>query len=194
MIIHLIGSMRHFDEDFTAIRTIADMILDHGDSIALNWFDAVKSRKDRNTTREDDLDWPTLVAENLRALKAADALIIEGSRFNYSQAFQTAIALSNNKPILNLYRKDLPEYTEWPDKLFVSGIDSPLFHNISYYSTNDLPKIVEHFLDEISPKTAELEIKMNLDTELIQQLQQIAEQQNMTINGVVKDLILQNTK
>lgn len=192
MIIYLIGSMRHFDEDFEAIQAIANVVSNQKNTIALDWFSAVKSRKDRQSASEEDLDWPSLVAENINAIKQADALIVEGSRFNYSQAYQTAVALEYNKPVLNLYRKELPEYTDWPDRLFVSGIESPLFHNIPYEFIDDLKAHVASFLQTIVRDTVEFEAKLTLSSEAFKHLEILAANKNMTISGAVKDLIVQN--
>jgi len=135
----------------------------HGGSIALNWFEAVKDRRERNSQQDSLLDRQEIVANNLDATTRADALIIEGSRFNYSQGYQTALAIEHGRPVLNLYRKGLPDYIEKPDKLFVSGITSPLFQSKSYENEGDIHKIISKFFNDITPKTVELDIKLALD-------------------------------
>lgn len=189
MLIHLIASMRHFDEDVTILEKISDTLEANSVTIIRNWHAAVKSRRNRQSVREQDLNWTEIVEDNIKAVLQSDALIIEGSRYNYSQAYQTAIALQNNKPVLNLYRKDLPEYKEWPDRLFVSGIDSPLFHNVSYVTAEDVPRIIERFLKDISPRTTDITALLPLDTQSLEYIKEIASKTDKSIDTVIKDII-----
>lgn len=185
--------MRQFDEDSVYMRKIADILESNNISIARDWYSAVKSRKDRQSTDESQLDWPTIVDDNVKAVRSSDALIIEGSRFNYSQAYQTAIALQCDKPVLNLYRKNLPEYTDWPDKFFVCGIDNTLFHNVAYKTESDLPGIINRFLGDITPKSFEIEAKFALDRTSLRYIEKITEQTGRGINSVIKDIIVRET-
>jgi hypothetical protein len=182
--------MRQFDEDLIYMQRIADTLQSTNISIALDWYNAVKSRRDRQSVREGQLDWSAIVDDNIKAAKESDALIIEGSRFNYSQAYQTAIALQYNKPVLNLYRKSLPEYTDWPDKFFVSGIDNPLFHNIAYEIEADLPKIIDKFVKDITPKDFEIEAKFTLDDTSLHYIEKIADQTGRSTNSIIRDMVI----
>jgi len=173
MKMHVIGSLREFDDDIDFIRTILKTLRDNRVLLAHNWVDAAADRRKRQAGhQETSFDWQELVDTNISILKEVDALIVEGSRFNYSQGFQTAIALQNKKPVLNLYREDLPEYKEWPDKLFVSGISHPLFTSKPYKTQEDLEKIVGEFIDGLSAKTHELDIKLALDAPAYEKLDQ----------------------
>ncbi|MDX2776551.1 hypothetical protein PV379_04265 [Streptomyces caniscabiei] len=194
MNIHLIGSMRQFDEDFIPMQTIAETLHKHGVYIAHDWIAAVKSRKERQSKNEEELDWPLIVSANIQAILDSDALIIENSRFNYSSAYQTAIALRHNKPVLNLYRTDTPEYNKWPDKLFVSGIDNQLFHNMSYINNDDLPPIVERFLESITPKFIDLDIKISLDPSNMEYLKRKSHESNKSITSIVKDILIEKSR
>lgn len=194
MVIHLIGSMRQFDEDIVPMQIIADTLHAHGAYLALDWLTAVKSRRERQSKQEEELDWPTLVSTNIQAILDADALIIENSRFNYSSAYQTAIALQHNKPVLNLYRADTSEYKDWPDKLFVSGIDNKLFRNTMYEDHEDLVHIVKQFVNDIDPKSIDLNIKISLDPLSINYLERKSQETNMSVAGVVKDILVQESR
>jgi hypothetical protein len=147
-------------------------------------------RRQRNLVREKSLDWEEIVEANVAATTQSDALIVEGSRFNYSQGFQTALALEHNKPVLNLYREDLPEYQEWPDKLFVSGIAHPLFTSKAYKNEKDLERIVTEFLKDHTKKTQELDVKLALETDAYDKIDQLARQHNKSKTSVVKDIVL----
>jgi hypothetical protein len=190
MRIHIIGSLRKFDKDIVFLRTIANVVNNAGNTITQNWFEGVDDRKSRGTTPEELLDWNEIVETNTKAAIESDALIIEGSRFNYSQGFQTALALEHNKPVLNLYREDLPEYQEWPDKLFVSGIAHPLFTSKAYKNEKDLERIVTQFLKDHTKKTQELDVKLALETDAYDKIDQLARQHNKSKTSVVKDIVL----
>jgi hypothetical protein len=192
MIIHLISSMREFDKDIIPLRKIAEVIARENSSVAFNWYDGVDARKHRNSNREESLDWGEIVESNIRATTESDALIIEGSRFNYSQGFQTAIALQNNKPVLNLYREDLPEYKEWPDKLFVSGISHPLFTSVAYKTEKDLEKIVTKFIREHSTKARDLDVKLALEASDYEKLDRLAHSVGKSKASVIKDILTKN--
>lgn len=194
MNIHLIGSMRQFDEDIIPMQAITRTLHRHGIYLAHDWINAVKSRRERRTTREEELDWPNIVSVNTQAVLDADALIIENSRFNYSSAYQTAFALQHNKPVLNLYRVDTPEYKNWPDKLFVSGIQNNLFHNIAYKKPEDLAPIVERFLKDIKPKSIDLNIRISLDPSDIAYLERKSQESNISIAGIVKEILVKDSQ
>jgi hypothetical protein len=192
MRIHLTGSLRHFNDDVPSLESIAHIIEKEGGTIAQNWFSGVKDRKNRGTKTEESLDWHDIVETNLSASANSDMLIIEGSRFNYSQGFQTAIALQNDKPVLNLYREDLPEYKEWPDKLFVSGISHPLFTSKAYKDEKDLERIVSKFIKEHSTKSRELDVKIALDASDYEKLAQLAHNEGKSKTSVIKDILTKN--
>lgn len=192
MIIHLIASMRQFDTDIKYIRTTSDTLRDNGCFTVLNWYDSVQDRQSRKNVTEESLDWIEIVDSNINAIIQSDALIIEGSRFNYSQGYQTAIALQHNKPVLNLYRDDLPEYKDWPDKFFVSGISHPLFVSKAYKTEEDLEKIVTKFLHDHTKKVHELDVKLAVDDAAYKKLQSLAQEQNKSESSIIKDILLGN--
>ena len=194
MNIHLIGSMRQFDADIIPLQIIAEALHKQGVYLALDWITAVKGRRERRSKREEELDWPAIVSANTQAIFDADALIIENSRFNYSSAYQAALALQYNKPVLNLYRSNTLEYETWPDKLFVSGIDNKLFHNKAYKKNDDLPSIVEQFLKDITPKSIDLDIKISLDPSNIEYLKRKSHESNKSVAGIVKDILIEKSR
>lgn len=194
MKIHLISSMREFQDDFEIIEKIANTVQDSGSAIALNWFNSVYDRQVRGVRKETSFDWVEIVETNIQAATSADALIVEGSRFNYSQGFQTALALEHGKPVLNLYREDLPEYKEWPDKLFVSGIANPLFTSRSYKNEDDLQKIVTEFLEQNAKKLHELDLKLTLDAESYDKVTRISHDEGKSQTSVIKDLVMRGLK
>jgi len=184
--------MRQFDTDIKYIRTASNILRKNNCFVTLNWYDSVQDRKTRETVSEESLDWIGIVDDNIKAVIQSDALIIEGSRFNYSQGYQTAIALQHNKPVLNLYRDDLPEYKEWPDKLFVSGISNPLFVSKAYRTEEDLERIVTKFLHDNAKKVHQLDVKLAVDDAAYKKLQNLAQEQNKSESSVIKDIVLSN--
>jgi hypothetical protein len=192
MRIHLVGSLRHFNDDVSIFERIAHIIEREGGTISQNWFSGVKDRKNRGTRTEESLDWHDIVETNIIASSHSDMLIIEGSRFNYSQGFQTAIALQNNRPVLNLYREDLPEYKEWPDKFFVSGISNPLFTSVAYKTQEDLEKIVTKFIRDHAKKTRELDVKLALTADDFEKLDQLSRSEGKSKTSLIKDILTKN--
>lgn len=193
MRIHLVGSLRHFNDDVPLFEAIATAIEKEGGVVAQNWFSSVKDRRDRwGAKTEESLDWHDIVETNISASTSSDMLIVEGSRFNFSQGFQTAIALRHNKPVLNLYREDLPEYKEWPDKFFVSGISDPLFTSVAYKTEEDLERIVSKFIKDHSKKTRELEVTLSLDTDDFKKLDQLSRNKDKSKTSIIKELLIEN--
>lgn len=186
------GSIRKFDEDTQYMQTIVEGIQAHGDQIAFNWFAAAKDRTERQSQPEEAFNWEAIVEDNVRALHDADALIVECSRFNWGGGYQTAIALQLNKPVLNLCRRNSSEYKEWADKLFLSGIASPLFHFVVYENQDGLQQSVLTFLDSITPKTVDIDVRLSLDRSVAQQLNQLAFQTGKSQSSLVKDLVQKN--
>lgn len=192
MRVHLIGSLRHFNDDIILLESIARVIEQEGGTIAQNWFRGVKDRKNRGARSEESLDWHEIVESNMQATTSSDALIIEGSRFNYSQGFQTALALEHGKPVLNLYRENLPEYQEWPDKLFVSGIYSPLFTSKAYKNEADLERIVGEFIRNHSKRKRELDVQLVLDANDFEKLEQLSRNNGKSKTSIIKDILTNN--
>lgn len=192
MRIHLIGSLRHFNDDIIILESIAKIVEQEGGTIAQNWFSGVKDRKSRRTRSEESLDWHEIVEANTHATINSDALIVEGSRFNYSQGYQTALALEYGKPVLNLYREDLPEYQEWPDKLFVSGIANPLFTSKPYKNEADLEQIVTQFINDHAKKTHELDVRLALDSDSFEKLDRLSRSQGKSKNALIKEILTRN--
>ncbi|HEU4715252.1 MAG TPA: hypothetical protein VFS14_00275 [Candidatus Saccharimonadales bacterium] len=189
---HLIGSLRNFQDDIHTLRAIANILHKNGHFVEHYWFEGVYDRKSRATTKESSLDWPEIVETNLRACIESDALIIEGSRFNYSQGYQTALALEYGKPVLNLYREDLPEYKEWPDKLFVSGISNPLFTSKPYKNEADLERIVTQFIADHSKKTRELDVQLVLDGNSFEKLDRLSRSEGKSKTALIKEILTRN--
>jgi hypothetical protein len=192
MRIHLIGSLRHFNDDIIILESIAKIVEQEGGTIAQNWFSGVKDRKSRRTRSEESLDWHEIVEANTHATVNSDALIVEGSRFNYSQGYQTALALEYSKPVLNLYRENLPEYQEWPDKLFVSGIANPLFTSKPYKNEADLEQIVTQFINDHAKKTHELDVQLALDSDSFEKLDRLSRSQGKSKNALIKEILTRN--
>lgn len=190
MIVHIIGSLRQFSEDIPYMLKIIEAVKHNNDQIALDWIAPAISRRQRDQhSTEQFFNWPEIVESNIKAALQADVLIVEGSRFNYSQGFQTALALEHNTPVLNLYREDLPEYKEWPDKLFVSGITHPLFTSKPYTTVQEVKEIVTQFLQSHLKKNYELDIKLILDDVTYRKLQDITNANHESQSSTVKDLL-----
>ena len=193
MLVHVIGSMRHFGDDEHLMQVILRTLANNNVKVAQDWISSVSSRRSRNGSEsEAGLNWPEIVETNIRVLSEVDLLIVEGSRFNYSQGFQTALALEHGKPVLNLYRENLPEYKEWPDKLFVSGISNPLFTSKAYKNEADLDKIVSQFIKEHSKKTRELDIQLVLDADDFEKLDRLSRSEGKSKTSIIKDILADN--
>lgn len=188
MIIHLVASMRKFNEDYPNLKTIAKIIYENQHIIARNWFDAAFGRTNAHLN-ENSLNWPAIIQENIKDIKKSDAIIIEGSRFNFSQGFQVAIGLQYNKPILNLCRVDSPEL-DWPDRLYVSGISNELFTSKFYKDQEDLKQTVEEFLK----KCAEQKQKITIEIEemALSHLESLSKKHDMSKSEILRELIFQN--
>lgn len=189
MLIHIVGSTRHFDDDAPFMQIISDSIQANGDNIILNWFSAAKSRHVRQIETKLPSDLQLMVQQNEDAIAQADGIIVEGSRFNFSQGYHTALALQLGKPVLNLYRKNLMEYKEWPDKFFVVGVSNPLFTSRSYASKADLEQIITKFLDEIRPTATEVNVRFMLDNQAYANLKKVMDEDKTSEASAIKTII-----
>lgn len=189
MNIHIVSSLRKFDEDLVVMRGIVDVLSERDDTIALNWLDSVSDRKARGATKEESLDWAVIVEANFDAIKRCDAVVVEGSRFNFSQGYQTALALQYEKPVLNLYRNDTQEYQEWPDKFYVSGIYNPLFTSKPYETVEEVRELVSQFLEDNKKRVHELDVKLALEEEIYKKVEQMSHHQSRSKTGIIKDII-----
>lgn len=193
MLVHVIGSMRHFEDDEHLMQVILKTLEKNHVRVAQDWISSVSSRRTRNGLKnEEELDWSEIVETNVRVLGEIDLLIVEGSRFNYSQGYQTALALEYGKPVLNLYREDLPEYKEWPDKLFVSGISNPLFTSKPYKNEADLERIVTQFIADHSKKTRELDVQLVLDGNSFEKLDRLSRSEGKSKTALIKEILTRN--
>jgi hypothetical protein len=192
MLIHIIGSTRHFDDDAPFMQIMSDTIQASGDNIILNWFNTAKSRHVRQIETRLPSDLQEMVQENEDAIARADGIIVEGSRFNFSQGYQIALALQADKPVLNLYRKNLVEYEQWPDRFFILGIANPLLISQSYANQADLEQTITKFLTDIRPTSKQLDVELTLNQETYQRLAYLADKSGKSKGSIIKDIVTKN--
>ena len=137
MIVHLTGSTRHIGDDLPHLRAIRNVIHNQGSTIAHDWVESANSTEEKIS--DDDFDWSQAYAQSIKPIERADILIIEASKYSFFQGYQTLKALDQSKPVLFLYRNELP------GRIF-TGINNKLFKAVKYSDEADLAKIVSDFL------------------------------------------------
>ena len=102
MIIHLAGSSKNIEKDYTLYRAIIKAITECDSVLSLDWIEHAYHA--RNSKGKEVNDWKTSLAESFSAISRADLVIIEVSAGEYTQGYETALALQQKKPTLIISR------------------------------------------------------------------------------------------
>jgi hypothetical protein len=184
MIVHLIGSLRDFEQDSKYISTIIETIHDKGGVLAHGWLEAALTRK-----REEMYiaDWTPFVENDIRSVKRADVVIVELTHYAFSQGYQIAAALEYKKPILALTRDSIKGKS-------ASGITNPLFTHKQYSNTSELQSLTRAFIEKNTIYTKDLRFNILLTRNILKYLETTTKETGSNRSEIIRNLINRKTK
>lgn len=178
MIIHLTSNSRNLEEDLPFIEKITELIRNNDSTLAVDWTDEVKQRKDTGKVPE----WPAIMSTTLDAISHADILIVEATRYSFMQGYQAALGLLQKKPVLIVSREPLKDRS-------VSGIKNRLLTIEQYSSINDLDKLVTSFIKANTISTKDLRFNMFIDRLIYNHLRNLSYETGKNRSEIIRDLI-----
>lgn len=178
MIIHLAGSSRNIDKDYSLYRAIVAAIAACGGSLARDWIEPAH----KTHSLKEGADWKSTVADTLSAISQADLVIIEASAGEYLQGYETAVAVQQKKPTLVVSRHKA-------SKTPASGLRNRLLTTAHYRSEEDLSQIVKDFIIANTIATKDLRFNMFIDRPIYNFLRSVSYETGKNKSEIIRELI-----
>jgi len=179
--VHVTGSARKFEDDAVYLQTIIQAVYDNHAMVFRNWLEAAASRT-KNKIKGDDVDWESILNDNLDAIAKSDLVIVEATQARFSQGFQAYVAAQHKKPTLIVTR------TQIKDR-FISGVENK-FITVRHYSTTDeLQSIVAKFIKQNSIPEKDLRFNMILDRRIYKYLRDTSYETGKNKSEIVRELL-----
>lgn len=182
MIVHLAGSIRNNHEGVKDLKKITEVIQDFGGALSHNWIEPAIIRRAMHI---ETPDWTTFVKDTIDALRRSDVVIIEASHYSFSQGFQMAAALNNQKPVLVISRERL-KYK------YLTGFTSSLLSYGTYSSEIELVKKVSSFLKKNTVHTKDLRFNIFINREILRYLNKTSKETGKNKSEIIRDIIKKN--
>lgn len=179
MNIHIVGNATRLSEDLSSLRTIAEAVHEHGDIVALNWFEPANGRD-----VEDKIPpgWPAILDEYVEAASKADLLIIEASGYRFDVGYFLAMATQNKKPTLLVSRNAFEGKS-------LSGIESQYLTKILYKNDTDLKRIITQFLNDNAIDSNDLRFNFFIDRQIYNYLRDKSYETGKNKSEIIRELL-----
>ncbi len=184
--VHVTGSARNLDEDLSFLQAIMESVYASHAMVFRDWLGAASSRKNPNNT-DENVDWETILNDNLESIKKSDLVIVEATQARFSQGFQAYVAAQYKKPTLIVTRADTKDH-------FISGVASK-FITIKRYATEiELKTIVTKFIKQHSIPEKDLRFNMILDRRIYKFLRDTSYETGKNKSQIVRELLEKDIK
>ena len=180
MIIHLAGSSKNIEKDYTLYRAIIKAITECDSVLSLDWIEHAYHA--RNSKGKEVNDWKTSLAESFSAISRADLVIIEVSAGEYTQGYETALALQQKKPTLIISRHKA-------SKTPASGLRSRLLTTGYYKNEDELEEVVKDFIKANTIATKDLRFNMFIDRPIYNYLRSVSYDTGKNKSEIIRELI-----
>lgn len=181
MIIHLTGNVDTIENDMPYYRKIIKIVHENDGILARDWIETAYRRRSKDSD-DIDTDWQSAMGDDLEAISRSDIVIIEISDYNFSQGFQTAIALNQKKPLLLISRTPVKKHS-------ISGLKSKLLTTAEYKTEKDLDEIVKQFIKDNTIATKDLRFNMFIDRPIYNYLRSVSYESGKNKSEIIRELI-----
>lgn len=137
---------------------ICDIIRDLGHIITRDWINNAVKTLPAYKKGKLKIDRVDIYNKAVQSLLASNVVVIEGTVSSFSIGHQMTLALSKNKPTLVLIYNDGSTSKNKLQSSFIHGIKSPFLTVAKYSNTDDLRRILSHFL----AKSTNVSVKFNI--------------------------------
>lgn len=185
MKVHFSASLRDLDKHLSTYELIEAVITSNGHDIAKEWLKEYRGKK-VISTRFTDKRWGSISTETLAAVQTADAVIIEASIPSFSMGYISAMALTNKKPLLMLFKSRPQPY--------ILDTNNSLRRAVIYDGDEELQKIVTSFLKDVDVDAKNLRFNMVLDRELYNFLNWESVNTGKTKAQIVREVLKERIK
>jgi len=184
MIIHLLASAQHLQEDLPFLKAITEVVYDNDSLLARDWVGAAEVRVIKNGRRDDaKTDWESVHQENCAAILFSDIVIIEATVYGFMQGYYAALAGLHKKPTLIVLRQ------QGIVKRLLTGIDKNTLTIVDYETVDQLRKIVRDFIKSTHVDTTPFDAKLQLNPIALRRLNKIAEETGQEKSTLISDIV-----
>lgn len=180
--VYFTASIVEAEKDIKILRTVIGAIHKTGAILARDWIEPAYNRIIQGLERNDEMDWESIIDDNLEAMHRADLAIVEATRYRFSQGYFLSMALQYKKPTLVLINSSLK------DKSLV-GIASRLLTVKQYKTQEELSKYIEVFIKDNIISTKELRFNLFIDRSIHNYLQDKAYRTGKNKSEIIRDLL-----
>lgn len=181
MAIYVGGSSRYLAEDIESYRTIMNTVHAAGHGLSYDWINTAYTHRD--TIKNNERDWHTILQDNIEGITRSDLVIIEGTRYGFAEGLFISMALEQKKPVLCVMKS-----VDLADRI-ASGIDDKLFVLKCYADQSELQKSVDEFIQENTLTSKDLRFNFFIDNEIYNHLRWASFKTGKTKAEIIRDLI-----
>lgn len=179
--VHVTGSARKFEDDAIYLQAIVQAVYDNHAIVFRNWLEAAASRT-KNKIHDDDVDWESILNDNLDAIVKSDLVIVEATQARSSQGLQAYIAAQHKKPTLIVTRSQIKDR-------FISGVENKFITVHQYSNTDELQTIVAKFIKQNSIPEKDLRFNMILDRRIYKYLRDTSYETGKNKSEIIRELL-----
>ncbi|HEY5695678.1 MAG TPA: hypothetical protein VIQ80_02480 [Candidatus Saccharimonadales bacterium] len=179
--IHVTGSARKLEDDLEFLQTIMQSVYANHATVFRDWVGVATSRQKQNIP-DEEVDWETILNENIDAIKKSDLVIVEASQARFSQGFQVYVAAQHKKPTLVVTRSEIKER-------FISGVGNKFITLKQYSTIAELQELVAKFIKQNTIPEKDLRFNMILDRRIYKFLRDTAHETGKNKSQIVRELL-----
>lgn len=184
--VHVTGSARSEGVDFDYIQKIMQTVYASHAMVCRDWI-GPNSNKQKFGANDEEIDWVSILNENIEAIKRCDLVIIEASQSRFSQGLQTYLAAQYKKPTLIVTRSQVKDR-------FISGVTNKYISLKQYKTEEDLEKIVSKFIKQNAIPEKDLRFNFILNRRIYKYLRDTSYETGKTKSEIIRGLLEREMK
>jgi hypothetical protein len=184
--VHIAGSTKNTDDDLVYLEKITQTVFASHAMVFRDWVEVARSQKEKHI-RDDDIDWPHILNENIEALQKTDLVIIEATQARFSQGLQAYLAAQYKKPTLIVTRSETKNR-------FISGIANKYISIKPYKTEKELEAIVSKFIKQNAIPEKDLRFNFILDRRIYKYLRDKSYETGKNKSEIIRELLEREIK
>jgi hypothetical protein len=181
--VHVTGSARNMGDDLKYLRKIIKTVYANHAMVAREWVEPAHSRTSLDVN-DEDVDWATIIDENMTAIARSDLVIVEASQSRFSQGLQAYTAAQYKKPTLIVTRSVIKNR-------YISGVESKYISVKHYSNEEELELIVSKFIKRNTIAEKNLRFNMILDRRIVKFLRDKSYETGKNKSEIIRELLEQ---
>jgi hypothetical protein len=184
--VHVTGSSRNMKEDLVYLQKITQTVYANRAMVFRDWIETAHSRRKQNI-RDENVDWTSILSENVEAIRRSDLVIIEASQSRFSQGLQAYFAAQYKKPTLIVTRSQIKDR-------FISGVGNKYILVKPYKTEEELEAIVSKFIKQNAIPEKDLRFNFILDRRIYKYLRDTSYETGKNKSEIIRELLEREIK